>query len=36
LAAAQVLVPQEQAAAAIDLLEKANHGELVIDAEEAE
>jgi len=36
LAAAQVLVPQEQAAAAMDLLEKADHGELALDADESE
>jgi hypothetical protein len=36
LAAAQVLVPKEQAAAAIDLLREADHGDLVIGAEESE
>jgi len=36
LAAAQVLVPQEMAAAAIDLLKQADHGDLVIDSEEQE
>jgi len=36
LAAAQVLVPKEQAATAIELLREADHGDLVIGAEEAE
>jgi len=36
LAAAQVLVPKEQAADAVELLKEANHGDLVIDAEESE
>jgi hypothetical protein len=36
LAAVQVLVPQEQAVAAKDLLEKADHGDLLIEAEESE
>jgi len=36
LAAAHVLVPKEQAADAVELLNEANHGDLVIDAEESE
>ena len=36
LAAAQVLVPKEQSAAAIELLREADHGDLVIGAEESE
>jgi hypothetical protein len=36
LAAAQVLVPKERAAEAAELLREADHGDLVIDAEEAE
>jgi hypothetical protein len=36
LAAAQVLVPKEQFANAIELLREADHGDLVIDAEDSE
>ena len=36
LAAAQVLVPREQAVAALELLKDAEHGDLVIDVEESE
>ncbi len=36
LAAAQVLVPKEQAADAVELLKEADHGDMVIDAEESE
>jgi hypothetical protein len=36
LAAAQVLVPKERAAEAVELLREADHGDLVIDAEEVE
>jgi len=36
LAAAQVLVPKEQFAAAVELLQVAEHGDLVIGAEESE
>jgi hypothetical protein len=36
LAEAQVLVPKEQSAEAIELLKEADHGDLVIDAEESE
>jgi hypothetical protein len=36
LAAAQVLVPKEQSAAAIELLREAEHGDLVIGADESE
>jgi len=36
LAAAQVLVPKEQFAAAVELLQEAEHGDLVIGAEESE
>ena len=36
LAAAQVLVPKDQAADAMELLKEADHGDLVIDAEESE
>jgi len=36
LAAVQVLVPKEQAAAAMELLEDVEQGDLVIDAEDAE
>jgi hypothetical protein len=36
LASAQVLVPKEQSATAIELLREADHGDLVIDAEESE
>jgi hypothetical protein len=36
LAAAQVLVPKDQSAEAIELLKEADHGDLVIDAEESE
>ena len=35
LAAAQVLVPKEQSATAIELLREADHGDLVIDAEDS-
>ena len=36
LAAAEILVPKEQAATAIELLREADHGDLVIGAEESE
>jgi hypothetical protein len=36
LAAAQVLVPKDQSAEAIELLMEADHGGLVIGAEESE
>ena len=36
LAAAEVLVPKEQAAAAMELLEEVEHGDLAIDATESD